>query len=292
MSTGAPAEPVLPTRFTPVRRPAEPADGTPVVIGFGGPVTNELPPTGVEALMTKYAWIVDQAVARIPSALLASANLDADDLRQEGMLGLLSAAQSFDRSRSARFTPFARSVVSNAIFGALRSNDPLPESTRRDLKVISAFVEEYEARLGRSPKVEEIASATGIARERVSVVRRQASILTAVQYSGGDNQDGADPTAVLVHEGLEEAALAEEITRALHRLPDRERRIIWQRIVEGKTVRDVAQREKMSIGRVSQIQKKAVEALRALLLSATASIPAGPVILTELPLIAEHVLEI
>lgn len=259
--------PVLP-RFVPIRRDCQPADGTPVVVGFGGPVTNELPPEDAKDLLDQYSWIVDYVVSRIPISLMSVANLDKEDLRQEGLIALLTAAEHFDRQRSARFSPFARTVVSNAIYGVLRQQDPLPESARRDMRNISKYADEYLVRFHREPSEEEIAIGSGLSVSRIRTVREMSATAASVQVSTKEQEDGSDPTAAPLWEGLEEASLISELHTAWQELGERDRRIFWTRTVEQRTVREVALMEGLSIGRVSQIHKNAADKMRQLLLNA------------------------
>lgn len=278
-------------RFFPVRRPTEPADGTPVVIGFGGPVRNELPPTDVPALLDQYSHIVDQIVGRMPLSLLAAANLEAKDLRQEGLIGLLTAAKTFDRQRGARFAPFARTVVSNAIYGALRHHDPLSESTRRDLRTLARYREEHTEKFHTLPTFEQSAIGAGLSIDRIRTIQAQAAMLWAIQMGADDNADGADPTDAPLSESMEEGALCHELTHALAVLDERAQRIVLQRSAEGLTVRQVAQREGISIGRVSQIHSQALKKLKIALMSATCGVSTYLGVIYDIEIIvSEHLL--
>lgn len=280
-----------PPRFVPIRRDSQPADGTPVVVGFGGPVSNELPPTHTRDLLEQYTWVVDHVVSRIPLSLMAVANLDKEDLRQEGLIGLLSAAQHFDRSRSARFSPFARTVVSNAVYGALRHHDPLPESTRRDLRTLSRYSDEHLGKFRHSPSEEELSCGSGLTVARIRGIRAMAATVNAVQASASDEEDGFDPTAAPISERTDEASLVQELVKAWECLDERDRRILWARTVNERTVRQVALDEGLSVGRISQIQKSAVTRLRALLLTAgSAGFSWFVVTVEEITVVAEHLL--
>lgn len=258
-------------RFVPIRRDSQPADGTPVVVGFGGPVSNELPPADTRDLLEQYTWIVDHVVSRIPLSLMSLTNLDKDDLRQEGLIGLLSAAQSFDRSRSARFSPFARTVVSNAVYGALRHHDPLPETTRRDLKTMSQYIDEHFSKFQEHPSEEKLSLGSGLTVARVRTIRAMSSIATAFQVAAVESEDGSDPTAAPIGEELEDAALNQDLTHAWKHLDERDRRILWARTVKGETVRKVAADEDLSVGRVCQIQQSALKRLKTLMLAAASA---------------------
>lgn len=255
-------------RFVPIRRDCQPADGTPVVVGFGGPVTNELPPEDAKDLLDQYSWVVDHVVSRIPISLMSVANLDKEDLRQEGLIALLTAAERFDRQRSARFSPFARTVVSNAIYGVLRQRDPLPESARRDWRSMTKYADEHLTYFRAEPSDDEVAAGAGLSVARIRAVRGMAVTAHAFQSSAANDVDGSDPTAAPVSEGLDEESLVSELKIGWAGLEDRDRRILWARTVEQRTIREVASQEGLSTGRVCQIQKTALERLRKLLLAA------------------------
>jgi len=55
----------------------------------------------------------------IKAELYAGSDIDSDDLRQEGLLGLLSAIASFDPSRGVKFSTFAETCIVNRMFSFL-----------------------------------------------------------------------------------------------------------------------------------------------------------------------------
>jgi len=69
-----------------------------------------------EALVSEYVQLV-RACAR-PYFLAGG---DSEDLIQEGMLGLLSAARSFDRSKGVKFSTYAEFCVRRRIYSAIKA---------------------------------------------------------------------------------------------------------------------------------------------------------------------------
>lgn len=53
-------------------------------------------------------------------------SVEADDLVQEGFLGLLSAAAVFDSSRNVKFSTYAGTCITNRMISTLRKNSSLP----------------------------------------------------------------------------------------------------------------------------------------------------------------------
>ncbi len=76
----------------------------------------------MEVLITRYTGLVWRQVRQYQG------NSDAEDLAQEGFLGLISAACRYERIRGVPFSAYAGKCVTNSIVSALRRcrNLPLP----------------------------------------------------------------------------------------------------------------------------------------------------------------------
>ena len=69
------------------------------------------------------------------------AGADAEDLMQEGMLGLLNAVREYDESKGAPFGAFARLCITRKIYSAVKAaaslkHDPLNQSIDLCLKTL------------------------------------------------------------------------------------------------------------------------------------------------------------
>jgi RNA polymerase sigma factor (sigma-70 family) len=250
LNTGRSAPPL-----TPRRRPEQLADNTPVVIGFGAPP--EAIPADREALVRQYSPLIEKILSRLPGPAIRG-RLDRDDLRQEALLALLTAADLHQPARGP-FLPFARTVISNALASALRAADPLPSSARRDIRLINAA----QDRQGHLGGWKQLSADTGLSNKRISMVLRWAAVGQQVELDSSSSLPDADrntPEALAL-----QACESDLLRTALMSLPDRDRGILWARVVDGATVRDVAAREGISPARVCQLQTRALTALRALL---------------------------
>ena len=74
--------------------------------------------TAEETLIRKYSYIV---MRKAKAFFMAGA--DADDVMQEGMIGLLRAVRQYDPAKSASFATFAEICVTSQIISAIRSAD-------------------------------------------------------------------------------------------------------------------------------------------------------------------------
>jgi len=94
-------------------------------------------------------------MARLP------ANVQADDLAQNGMLGLLDAIKRFEVGMGAQFTTYATQRVQGAMLDGLRENDWMPRSFRRDSRRIDVAISQLEQKNGRAPSRKELACYLG-----------------------------------------------------------------------------------------------------------------------------------
>ena len=92
--------------------------------------------TAEETLIRKYSYIVTRK-----ARAFFMAGADADDVMQEGMIGLLKAVRKYDPEKNAAFSTFAEICVTSQIISAIRSaerikNKPLNTSVSLDVLAI------------------------------------------------------------------------------------------------------------------------------------------------------------
>ena len=102
--------------------------------------------------------------------------LDLLDLIQEGNVGLLAAADSYDPSREVRFASYANSCIRREICRALSTRSRLVRLPAR-LADASTRVKGSDRRLaqealGRRPTAAEVAEAAGVTERMVEDLRR------------------------------------------------------------------------------------------------------------------------
>lgn len=77
--------------------------------------------TAVSELVSRYAKLI-----WIKANIMANSASDAEDLAQEGLLGLLNAISKFDSERSVKFSTFAEVCISNRMRTILDRNRSVP----------------------------------------------------------------------------------------------------------------------------------------------------------------------
>jgi RNA polymerase primary sigma factor len=201
--------------------------------------------------------------------------LDLMDLVQEGNLGLMSAAERYDRPHELRFATFASWWIRRAICRALSTSSRavrLPTRLIEQIAAVRRVEEELTQRLGRPPSTAELAREAGIGEDVVEDLRRaerRPSSLSDPVGADGDStladlipdESAADPAA-----GVAEAQERAEVTGAVQALGERPRRVLELRYGidgEARTLEGVAHELGVSRQRVQTIEAAALRQLAA-----------------------------
>src|SRR6201991_2545393 len=115
-----------------------------------------------------------EALARRMAASLPP-TIDLGDLVQDGVLGLIDAANRFDESRGIKFETFAERRVRGAMIDALRK-DAWPRGVRRQRRELEAAREDLRRELGHEPSLADLAAKIGSDEKRLgrTIVRINA----------------------------------------------------------------------------------------------------------------------
>lgn len=196
----------------------------------------------------------------------------ADDLEQEGALGLLFAAMRFDPEYGTRFSTYARWWVRYRMQQFLRANRgivPLPQTraiqrTRRKLRSTSDRIRQET---GDAVRDDALAEAIGVDVEDVVAVRMELSNRDVPVVEG--REPGHQPQAAEDPEDqvacVERQRLAHRVVEtALTQLDERERCIITERRLSDApaSLREIGARFAISGERVRQLETRALSKLK------------------------------
>lgn len=173
------------------------------------------------------------------------------DCVQNALIGLLESVDRFDPDRGIKFQSYARHRVRGAVFNGLRYlRESLAQSdrTRNHVSTIVDRVESFEEE-GADPFEEFVSTVTGLG---------IGFLLDARSF----------PDHLAAHDAyaeLERAELGTAIAGALEQLTERDRSIISLHYYHHMSFVDIASHLGVTKGRVSQLHKRILGQLRALL---------------------------
>ena len=199
-------------------------------------------------------------------------HVDPSDLVSYGILGLIDAIEKFDPAREIKFETYGVPRVRGAILDELRSIDWVPRSVRAKARALDTGLARLEHTLGRSPTDAELAAELDMTTAELADILRQTSRAGLLQLDevlfrqSGDSRHTLGET--LPDQGDAPGALIEleetrrQLSKAIHRLGDRERTVLTLYYYEGLNLAEIGEILGVTESRACQIHTKAVTHLR------------------------------
>lgn len=209
-----------------------------------------------------------EALARRMAASMPH-SIDIGDLVQDGVIGLIDAAQRFDEGRGIKFETFAERRVRGAMIDALRK-EAWPRGVRRVRRELEAAREELRRENGCEPSVADLAAKVGTDEKRLNrTIVRINTIESTSPHAGSDHVDESSlPTALVPSEpespdkAYERNETAERLRAAIASLPWRERKVVGLYYYGEVTMKDIGATIGVNESRVSQLHARAIQRLR------------------------------
>lgn len=191
-----------------------------------------------------------------------SRGVEFEDLVQIGSIGLIKAVSNYNPEFGTKLSTYAVPMITGEIMRFLRDDGAVKVS--RYLKECAAKGKKAEQllrlRLGREPKISEIADEAGINTEDLISAYEAVSEVKSIYETVHENVLQLD---LIAGENPEEDILNKiTVDEMLKTLDSRERLIITLRHLKGKTQTEISKIIGVSQVQVSRIEKKAMEKIK------------------------------
>ena len=185
-----------------------------------------------------------------------------DDLFQVGCVGLIKAVDNFNTDLDVKFSTYAVPMITGEIKRYLRDNNPLRIS--RSIKDIAYKTLKLKEQLmdinGNYPTNAEIADILGVSEydiiSALESLKDPISMYEPIYNDGGDTIYLFDQIAAKTDDYELDTKIS--LDKALNSLKKRERYILDQRYIIGKTQMEIALELGISQAQISRIEKNAI----------------------------------
>lgn len=193
-----------------------------------------------------------------------------DDLFQVGVIGLIKAIDNFDLSYNLKLSTYACPLIIGEIKRYIRDNNSLrvSRSIKEMAYAIIKYKEEYLKNNGVEPTNAEIAKALNIEEYQIPYaldsLKEPMSIFEPIYNDGGDTIYLLDQIADKKESNQDKDMLI-SLRRAINKIKERERNILIERFIIGKTQMEIAEALNISQAQVSRIEKNAINNVKKLI---------------------------
>lgn len=199
--------------------------------------------------------------------------VELDELVSAGAIGLMQAAASYQPSRGLTFSTYAVPRIRGSMLDELRRHDHMSRGARRKLRAMAAAREALVHRLGREPKVLEVAAELNLTVEtlRQWELDVEGAVEVSLDVAPRAVRDDMDVTAASAIADERAPSSEDRVTQeqraallalAIRGLRSQERTVLALYFYEELTLQQIAHVLGLSASRISQIRAEALVKLR------------------------------
>ena len=235
----------------------------------------ERDPEAGDYLVKKYHHLIDYVIQRFMVSLPKT--VQKDDIRSYAYEGLLDAIDKFHLDGDFKFETYATWRVKGAIMDGLRQSDWLPRSVREKVKKVEKAYAFLEQETGQSVPDEEVCRYLGITKAELNKTVSEAALSSMISIDETIRDDEHNLVGrynVIVNENAEspegflyEQQLKAALSKAIDRLPEKEKLIVTLCYFEELKLTEIAEVLSLSVSRISQLHSRAMLRLNSAILS-------------------------
>lgn len=197
-------------------------------------------------------------------------NYNLDDLFQVGVIGLIKAIDNFDMSYNLMLSTYAVPLILGEIKRYIRDNTSIRIS--RSIKDLAYQIVKYKDQFldmyGIVPTNEQLASYFQVEEYKIAYaldsLKDPVSLFSPIYSEGGDTIYLFDQLSLDNKIDTEKDELI-AMKKALNEIKEKEKNILLERFIIGKTQVEIAQELNISQAQVSRIEKTAIKNVRKLI---------------------------
>ena len=218
--------------------------------------------TNEHSLVNQHISLVNRIAgylkARVPKFM------EYDDMVQIGMLGLLSAANTFDENAGVEFKDYAKSRIKGAILDEVRKLSDISRLAIKNSQQHDKAKRELEHEFGVIPKNSQIADKLSLTldefeKQRAHIDRFKIDKINSDEGDGFDDLIGSRENPLAL---LEDEELSSVVTDLISELNDRKKLVLNLYYVEELNLKEIGAIIGVKESRVSQILSSVVKELR------------------------------
>jgi len=225
-----------------------------------------------EELIKSYLPLVKRVVHRLAGRL--PAEVDIKEMLNSGIIGLVDALEKYDPKHETNFSTYAQFRIRGTILDSFRVQDWVPRSLRSKAHKIEAAYNKLEQEQGGSVSEIEVAKEMGL--ELPAFQKMLADVSGTVmlsleelgyghgeeRFKANDSLPSAKPNPLVE---LLDSERVEIVSRALDRLPEKERLVVTLYFYEELNLKEIGEIIGVTESRASQIRTRALLRLKSCL---------------------------
>lgn len=190
-----------------------------------------------------------------------------DDLFQIGCVGLVKAVDNFDLSYGVKFSTYSVLMIEGEIRKYLRDNNTIriSRSVKENAYKILKYKNDYIMNYGKEPSLEEISKSLNIDKKDILVSLEATKAI--ISYFDPIYDDGGETIYLYDQLSSKDNDILDDVIlkTAIDSLKDKEKQVLIDRYVNGKTQIELSEELDISQAQISRIEKNALKNIKKLI---------------------------